>query len=133
MPPEFLSNEEIVIAARKRLEQGPWDYLVGGSESETSLRRNRLAFDRVAFRPRVLRDVSQIDTSTTFLGHKLRIPVLLAPIGSLQAFDPGGGATVPIDNPELNETMINPSSAAVAYTSVSRTATFATSPRPTSS
>ena len=92
--PEFLSNEEIVIAARKRLEQGPWDYLVGGSESETSLRRNRLAFDRVAFRPRVLRDVSQIDTSTMFLGHKLRIPVLLAPIGSLQAFDPGGGATV---------------------------------------
>ena len=92
--PEFLSNEEIVIAARKRLEQGPWDYLVGGSESETSLRRNRLAFDRVAFRPRVLRDVSQIDTSTAFLGHKLRIPVLLAPIGSLQAFDPGGGATV---------------------------------------
>ena len=31
MAPEFLSNEEIVIAARKRLEQGPWDYLVGGS------------------------------------------------------------------------------------------------------
>ncbi|HEY7467774.1 MAG TPA: alpha-hydroxy acid oxidase [Dehalococcoidia bacterium] len=92
--PEFLSNEEIVIAARKRLEQGPWDYLVGGSESETSLRRNRLAFDRVAFRPRVLRDVSQIDTSTTFMGEKLRIPALLAPIGSLQAFDPGGGATV---------------------------------------
>jgi glycolate oxidase len=92
--PEFLSNEEIVIAARKNLQQGPWDYLVGGSESETSLRRNRLAFDRVAFRPRVLVDVSNIDTSTTFMGHKLRIPVLLAPIGSLQAFDPGGGATV---------------------------------------
>ena len=89
--PEFLSNEEIVIAARKNLQQGAWDYLVGGSESETTLRRNRLAFDRVAFRPRVLRDVSKIDTSTTFLGHKLRIPVMLAPIGSLQAFTPTGG------------------------------------------
>ena len=94
MAPEFVSNEEIILAARKNLAQGPWDYLVGGSESETTLRRNRLAFDRVAFRPRVLRDVSSIDTSTEFMGSKLRIPVLLAPLGSLQVFDPGGGATV---------------------------------------
>src|SRR3954469_6157483 len=88
---DFVSNEEIVIAAHKNLEQGAWDYLVGGSESETTLRRNRLAFDKLGFRPRVLRDVSNIDTSTEFLGHKLRIPVMLAPIGSLQAFTPTGG------------------------------------------
>ncbi|MCH7802326.1 MAG: alpha-hydroxy-acid oxidizing protein, partial [Chloroflexi bacterium] len=72
--------------------QGAWDYLVGASESETTMRRNRLAFDRVAFRPRVLVDVTNIDTSTTFLGHDLSIPVLLAPIGSLQTFHPEAGA-----------------------------------------
>ena len=92
MPPDFVSTEEIIQLARRRVHQGVWDYLVGGSESETTLRRNRLAFDRLAFRPRVLRDVSSIDTSTEFLGHKLRIPVMLAPVGSLQVFDPGGGA-----------------------------------------
>ena len=92
MSPEFVSNEEIVQEARRRLSQGPWDYLVGASESETTMRRNRLAFDRVAFRPRVLVDVSNVDVSTTFLGHPLRIPVMLAPVGSLQAFIPGGGA-----------------------------------------
>jgi glycolate oxidase len=86
--PEFISNEEIVAAARKRLHQGAWDYLVGGSESETTMRRNRLAFDRWGFRPRILVDVSKIDPSTTFLGEKLRIPVMLAPIGSLQVFTP---------------------------------------------
>ena len=90
--PEFLSNEEIVLAARRRMTQASWDYLVGGSESETSMRRNRLAFDRWAFRPRVLRDVSKIDPSTTFLGQQMRIPVLLAPVGGLQQFDPEGGA-----------------------------------------
>jgi len=90
--PEFVSNEEIVLAARRNLGQGAWDYLVGGSESETTLRRNRLAFDRWGFRPRILRDVSKIDTSTTFLGQRLRIPVMLAPIGSLQVFAPEGGA-----------------------------------------
>ena len=90
MTTDFVSNEEIVQRARKNLVQGAWDYLVGGSESETTMRRNRLAFDRVAFRPRVLVDVSEIDPSTTFLGHNLRIPVMLAPIGSLQVFTPGG-------------------------------------------
>ena len=92
MTTDFVSNEEIVQEARKRLGQGPWDYLVGASESETTMRRNRLAFDRIAFRPRVLVDVANIDTSTTFLGHNMRIPVILAPVGSLQVFIPEGGA-----------------------------------------
>lgn len=91
---EFVTNEEIVRAARAKLPQGPWDYLTGGSESETTMRRNRLALDRLAFRPRVLVDVSSIDKSTTFLGHHMRIPVMLAPIGGLQNFDPEGGAAV---------------------------------------
>jgi glycolate oxidase len=85
---DFVTNEEIIQEARRRLDQGSWDYLVGGSESETTLRRNRLAFDRIAFRPRILVDVADIDTSTTFLGQKLRIPAILAPIGSLQVFHP---------------------------------------------
>lgn len=85
---DFVTNEEIIQEAHRRLDQGAWDYLVGGSESETTLRRNRLAFDRVAFRPRILVDVSHVDPSTTFLGQKLRIPAILAPIGSLQVFHP---------------------------------------------
>ena len=85
---DFVSNEEIIQEARRRVDQGAWDYLVGGSESETTLRRNRLAFDRIAFRPRILVDVSHIDPSTTFLGQQLRIPAILAPIGSLQVFHP---------------------------------------------
>src|SRR5712692_4721621 len=87
---DIVTNEELIQAARRRLNQGAWDYLVGGSESETTLRRNRLAFDRIAFRPRILVDVSKVDPSTTFLSQKLRIPVILAPIGSLQRFDPEG-------------------------------------------
>jgi len=87
---DFVTTEEIIQKARRRLSQGAWDYLVGGSESETTLRRNRLAFDRIAFRPRILVDVSEIDPSATFLGQKLRIPAILAPIGSLQQFDAQG-------------------------------------------
>ena len=94
MTSPFNTNEEIVQAARRNLAQGPWDYLSGGTESETTMRRNRLAFDRIAFRPRVLVDVSTIDRSSTLLGHNLRIPVLLAPIGGLQNFDSRAGVAV---------------------------------------
>jgi isopentenyl diphosphate isomerase/L-lactate dehydrogenase-like FMN-dependent dehydrogenase len=58
------------------------------------MRRNRFGLDSLAFRPRVLVDVSKIDPSTTFLGHKLKIPVMLAPIGSLEAITPQGGVAV---------------------------------------
>ncbi|MBV9327539.1 MAG: alpha-hydroxy-acid oxidizing protein [Chloroflexi bacterium] len=87
---DFVTNEELIQEARRRCAQGAWDYLVGGSESETTLRRNRQAFDKIAFRPRVLVDVSNVDTSTELLGQKLRIPAIFAPIGSLQVFDPAG-------------------------------------------
>ena len=91
-PPEFLLLQDIFKAARKNLPKGLWDYLVGGAESETTLKRNRQALDSVAFRPRVLRDVTEVDCGTTLLGHPHRIPVILAPIGALQDFEPGGGA-----------------------------------------
>ncbi len=91
---EFPTLQDIARAARRKLPQQYWDYLVGGAESETSLLRNRAAFERLALRPRVLRDVSDVDATTTFLGAPLRIPVMLAPMGSLQNFEAGGAMTV---------------------------------------
>ena len=90
----LVTLHEIVEEARRRLPDGVWDYLVGGAESETTLRRNRQALDSIAFRPRVLRDVSGVDCSSALLGRTLRAPVLLAPIGSLQDLHPRGGAAV---------------------------------------
>jgi glycolate oxidase len=99
MPDEILAYRfqnlhEFVKAARTNLDRNNWDYLIGGSESETTLARNRMALDAIGFRPRVLRDVSDIDCSSTLFGRRLRLPVLCAPVGSLQVFDPAGGAAV---------------------------------------
>ncbi len=91
---EFRLFHEFYKAAKNNLTQGAWDYLIGASETETTLKRNRAAFDSIAFRPRVLRNVDHVDASTTLLGKKLRMPVVLAPIGSLQDFHPEGGAAV---------------------------------------
>ncbi len=91
---EYATLHEIVKAAKIRLTPNIWDYLIGGTETETTLRRNRMALDSIAFRPRVLRDVSRIDPSSEILGRKIRLPVMLAPVGSLESFEAGGGITV---------------------------------------
>src|SRR3989441_4086817 len=89
----FQTLHEIVRAAHETLDPGAWDYLAGGTETETTLRRNRQALDSIAFRPRVLRNVSKVDTTATLLGRTLRLPVMLAPVGSIETFTPGGAAT----------------------------------------
>ena len=91
---DFQTLHEIVAKARQNLGQNDWDYIVGGAETETTLRRNRHALDSIAFRPRVLRDVSHIDPSVEVLGHKLRMPVFFAPVGSLECFHREAAADV---------------------------------------
>src|SRR3989454_8174616 len=115
----FQTLHEIVRAARATLAPGPWDYLVGGAETETTLRRNRLAIDSLAFRPRVLRDVSKVDATSSFLGRPVRIPVMMAPIGSIESFTPGGGATAAQASaefgvPQMLSSVCNPGLEAVA-------------------
>lgn len=85
---DILTNGEFVRLARNKLDQNAWDYLAGGGETETTLLRNRQSLDELGFRPRVLNDVSNIDTASQLLDIPLRIPVFLAPMGSLQHFDP---------------------------------------------
>ncbi len=91
---DFQNLHEIVRKARQNLSQNNWDYIVGATESETTLRRNRLALDSIAFRPRVLRDVARVETTVECLGRRLRLPVMLAPVGSLESFDPSAAAGV---------------------------------------
>ncbi|HWI14546.1 MAG TPA: alpha-hydroxy acid oxidase, partial [Burkholderiales bacterium] len=92
---EFKSLQEIVYTARKKLTKELWDHLSGGSDSETTLRRNRYGLDQLALRQRVLVDVSEIDICTTLLGQKLTSPVFLAPVGYFIGLaDPEGACAV---------------------------------------
>ncbi|MBI1395208.1 MAG: L-lactate dehydrogenase [Betaproteobacteria bacterium] len=68
-------------AARRRLPRTIFDFVDGGAQDETTLRANRADFERYAFRPRVLTDVSRRDLSTTILGTPAAVPLVLAPTG----------------------------------------------------
>jgi isopentenyl diphosphate isomerase/L-lactate dehydrogenase-like FMN-dependent dehydrogenase len=80
---QFSCAQHILEGGRKAVSKVTWDYINGAAGSETTMRRNRYAIDTYAFLPRVLRDVSKLDATTTILGHKARLPLALAPMGSM--------------------------------------------------
>jgi L-lactate dehydrogenase (cytochrome) len=75
------SIADLRVLARRRTPRAVFDYVDGAAEDESSLRRSREAFARVEFAPRVLRDVSVVDTSATILGQRSELPLVFAPTG----------------------------------------------------
>lgn len=67
--------------AKRRLPGGVFDYIDGAAEDERTSGRNISAFDDYEFRPRVLRDVVEIDTRTSVLGGEIPFPLVMAPTG----------------------------------------------------
>ena len=80
--------------ARRRLPRGVFDYIDGGAEDERTLAANQAAFAGRTFHPRVLRDVGEVDPSTTLLGRPLPFPLVLAPTGFTRIADPQGELAV---------------------------------------
>ncbi len=87
---EFMTLPEVRRAGLRNIPREVWDYVSGGAESETTLRRNRRAMGHYVFRPRVLRNVSEVDITSSFLGMPLAVPVMIAPMGSLCLVHPDG-------------------------------------------
>jgi isopentenyl diphosphate isomerase/L-lactate dehydrogenase-like FMN-dependent dehydrogenase len=67
--------------AKKRTPTAPFDYTDGSADQEISLARARQAFEDIEFQPNVLRDVSEVDLSSTVLGKRVSMPVGIAPTG----------------------------------------------------
>jgi L-lactate dehydrogenase (cytochrome) len=80
--------------ARRRVPRAVFDYTDGAAGAEISLRRSREAFERVEFRPRVLRNVSEVDPSTTLLGARAALPLVFAPTGFTRLMHTEGESAV---------------------------------------
>ena len=90
MADKFVTLPEIRKHAKKILPRDVWNFGDGGAESETTVRRNRRAVDRLAIRQDILVDVREIDLRTSLLGMSLSWPVAIAPMGGLVLFHPEG-------------------------------------------
>jgi L-lactate dehydrogenase (cytochrome) len=112
--------------ALKRTPRAPFDYVDGAAEAEISLQRSRRVFGRVEFRPRVLVDVSEVDTTTTVLGTEASMPLALSPTGFTRmmhaAGEPAvaaaaGRAGIPYTLSTLGTTSVDDLAAAAPHTS----------------
>lgn len=92
MPAPPLNIADYEALARERMDRGAFDFYAGGAGDERTLAMNVSGFDRYVLRPRVLVDVSRVDTSTTVLGERLATPILIAPTALHRLAHPDGEA-----------------------------------------
>ncbi|HSZ38521.1 MAG TPA: alpha-hydroxy acid oxidase [Trebonia sp.] len=115
---EFVALEQIHAAAMRRLPPDAAVYLESGAGTESTLRANREAFGRWVIRPRPMSGVSAPDTSTTFLGMPLSVPVLTAPFGGDGLFWPDGHQSVARANAAAGVLSIVPEVGTFSYETV---------------
>lgn len=88
MPIVKVTDFEVI--AREKLPGPIYDFIAGGAEDEVSLARNREAWTRILLRPRILVDVTNVDTTTSVLGDTLSLPLVLAPVAYQRLSHPDG-------------------------------------------
>jgi 4-hydroxymandelate oxidase len=76
--------------AREKLPPGAFAFAAGGADDEITLGDNIAAWRRLRLAPRMLRDVTAIDTSVDVLGERIAAPLLVAPTGRHKLFHPEG-------------------------------------------
>jgi isopentenyl diphosphate isomerase/L-lactate dehydrogenase-like FMN-dependent dehydrogenase len=89
-PDQAINVFDFEEVARQRLPPAHFGYMATGTDDDENIKANREAFNRFQLRVRRLVDVRQIDMSVTLFGTASPTPIILAPVGSLRAFDPDG-------------------------------------------
>jgi 4-hydroxymandelate oxidase len=111
--------------ARRRLPEMVYNYVAGAAGDEISLGRNRSAFDELLLKPRVLRDVSRLDTATEVCGQPQKYPILLAPTAYHRMVHPEGELATARAAGAAGATLVV---SALATTSIEEIAAAATGP-----
>jgi isopentenyl diphosphate isomerase/L-lactate dehydrogenase-like FMN-dependent dehydrogenase len=88
-PGDFTTIDQVIARARTTLDRDRYEWATAGAGQGVTTSRNTLALNRLALLPHMMKDVSEVDTSTSFLGVPLAFPVVLAPVAALGLYDPG--------------------------------------------
>jgi isopentenyl diphosphate isomerase/L-lactate dehydrogenase-like FMN-dependent dehydrogenase len=86
--------DDLRSLARRRLPRMVFDFYDGGAEDEVTLRGNRAAFERLRLVPKILRDVSKVDTGCEILGSPADLPMIIAPTGGVGFSWPAGDVAI---------------------------------------
>lgn len=120
---QMLSLPDFAELARERISPAAWARVEGGAADEITLRWNREAYRQIRLRPRVLVDVSKLDTRVTLLGQELSFPIFLSPTGGQGFVHEDGDLAVAKGAGEANATLIVSSRASMRIEEVVKAAT----------
>ncbi len=118
-----LSIFDLEAMAHERVSHGAWERISGGAADEITLRWNREAYDRIRLRPRILVDVSHVDTCVDLFGQQLPFPILLAPVGAQSFVHPDGDLASVRGAGAAHATLVISSSASHRVEDVAKAAT----------
>ena len=91
MPKKIINLFDLEELFEKNLPSPIAGYYKSGARDEITLKKNREIFNKYELLPKLLRDVSNIDTSVEVLGQNLKNPIILAPVAMQQMAHEGGG------------------------------------------
>ena len=123
IPAEAVSLSDFETLARERVPRMAFEYISGGAADEITLRWNREALDRLRLRPRILVDVSKLDTRLKLLGQEMPFPILLAPTAYHRLVHPEGEVATAKGAGTAGATMIASMLSTVTIEEVAKAAT----------
>ncbi len=118
----LLSLFDFENEAHTRIPHGAWERISGGSADEITLRWNREAYDHIRLKPRILVDVSKLDTRVTLFGQELPFPILLAPTGGQRFIHPEGEVAAARGAAAANSIYVISSSASMKVEDIAKSA-----------
>ena len=86
----IINLHDFEYVAKQHLTPNAWAYYFSGADDEISKRQNAKAYQRVSLRPRILRSIRTVDTTTSILGQPVSLPVYMSPVGIVKLAHPDG-------------------------------------------
>lgn len=120
---DAVSVSDLERLARDRMSHMAFEYMAGGAGDEVTLHWNQEALQNLQLRPRVLNDVSTVDTRVTLLGQELPLPILLAPTAYHRLMHPEGELATARAAGRRGTTLIVSSSTTTSIEDIARVAT----------
>jgi 4-hydroxymandelate oxidase len=119
---QLLSLFDFESAAEKRVSHGAWARISGAAADELTLRWNHEAYEKLRLKPRILVDVSKLDTRVTLFGQEFPFPILLAPTGGQRLIHPEGELAAVRGAAAANATYVISSSASLRVADIAKAA-----------
>ncbi|KAI0534628.1 mitochondrial cytochrome-like protein b2 [Xylaria digitata] len=86
----IINAHDFRLAAQQSYSSKAWAFMTSAATDCLAMERNSSTYNDIVLRPRVLRDVSTVDVSTTMLGHRISTPIFIAPTSMGKLFHPEG-------------------------------------------